>query len=295
VAQTSTYHYQFGELNKLFEEILSKSLPPQSFMWLKEMAAPQVPVSRFNTAFVSLPRKTGRQSISASPKIQSFRPGLNINNWTIDRLARVWLLMNRDPSNKEEYFKTVSNLFMAAEVHELIALYSSLPLLAYPEMWTPRCAEGIRNNIADVLTSIMCNNPYPSENLDEAAWNQMVLKAFFTEKPVDEIIGLDKRANQELASTLSDYAHERWAAHRPVNPQLWRCVGPFINETIYRDIEKISASGNPLEREAAALAARAGNYAPAKKLISPDLEKEIEKGELTWSLLAKKIKDYVLQ
>ena len=76
----------------------------------------------------------------------------------------------------------------------------------------------------------MCNNPYPAENLNEAAWNQMVLKAFFTEKPIDQIIGLDERANERLARTLSDYAHERWAAHRSVNPLLWRCVAPFINE-----------------------------------------------------------------
>jgi hypothetical protein len=141
----------------------------------------------------------------------------------------------------------------------------------------------------------MCNNPYPSENLDQPAWNQMVLKAFFTDKPVEEIIGLDKRANQKLASTLSDYAHERWAAHRPVNPQLWRCVGPFINEMIYPDIEKISRSDNPLEREAAALAAYSSSYAPAKKSVPAGLLKEIENGGLTWSLLAKKIKDYVLQ
>lgn len=293
--QAGIYHYQFEALNKLFEEIVSKELSPQSIAWLKGLTAPQVPIPQFNAAFVSLPRKTGRQSITAFAKTQSARPGLTITNWTIDRLARVWLLMNLDPAGKEKYFHTISNLFLAAEVNELVALYSALPLLAYPEMWVARCAEGIRNNIADVLTSIMCNNPYPSENLDEAAWNQMVLKAFFTEKPVEEIIGLDSRSNQQLALTLSDYAHERWAAHRAVNPQLWRCAGPFINEAIYPDLEKISASENPLEREAAALACHESNYAPAKKLIPPALEKEIENGELTWSVLAKKIKEYVLQ
>ncbi len=38
------------------------------------------------------------------------------------------------------------------------------------------------------------------------AWNQLVLKAFFTEKPIQQIIGLDERANEKLASTAYDFA-----------------------------------------------------------------------------------------
>ena len=63
-------------------------------------------------------------------------------------------------------------------MNELVALYSALPLLAYPEAWVHRCTEGIRSNIGPVLEAIMIANPYPSENLSEAAWNQVVLKAF---------------------------------------------------------------------------------------------------------------------
>src|SRR5699024_3254500 len=119
-----------------------------------------------------------------------------------------------DPADKDTYFRIIENLFLAAEMSELVALYSSLPLLAYPELWTKRCAEGIRSNIGSVLESIMYQNPYPAENLNQAAWNQLVLKAFFTDKAVNNIYGLEERANSELASILSDYAHERWAAHR---------------------------------------------------------------------------------
>ena len=198
--------------------------------------------------------------------MDDIRPNLVLKDWTVDRLARVWLLMNVDASDREKYFRNIESLFMAAEVNELVALYSALPLLAYQEKWTARCSEGIRNNIGDVLKVIMCNNPYPSENLNEAAWNQMVLKAFFTDKPVEEIIGLDERANERLAKTLSDYAHERWAAHRNVNPLLWRCVGPFINEQIFKDIQKLYASDNELERDAALLAIHSSNYGPAKKM-----------------------------
>jgi hypothetical protein len=293
------FQYDFNALNKLFSRILQNNLPQESYAWLQENIASANSLNKFNVAFVSIPRKTGRGKIKLDndllTSIQNARPGIVIHNWSVDRLARVWLLMNVDPADKQQYFKIIENLFRGAEVQELVALYSSLPVLAYPEMWTARCAEGIRNNISDVLYSIMCNNPFPSENLNEAAWNQLVLKAFFTDKPIEEIIGLDLRSNQNLASTLSDYAHERWAAHRPVNPQLWRCVGRFINESIFPDIQKIASSHNELEQEAAALAGYDSSYTPAKKLIPDHLKKAIDNHELTWSVLSKKIKDHVLQ
>ena len=192
---------------------------------------------------------------------------------------------------KKNIFNPSTIFFLAAEMNELVALYSALPLLAYPERWSKRCADGIRSNIGDVLQAIMCNNPYPSEQLEEKAWNQLVLKAFFTEKPIFEIIGLDERANGELANILSDYAHERWAAGRTINPLLWRCVGKFINASIFPDIQRIANSENEKEREAAALACCNSNYEPAKKLLDtmPLIKSAIEKGELTWQTLADKI------
>lgn len=88
------------------------------------------------------------------------------------------MLLQLDATDKAKYFKTIENLFLAAEIQELVALYSSLPLLAWPELWKMRCAEGVRSNIGLVLEAIMYNNPYPFNYLDEKAWNQLILKAF---------------------------------------------------------------------------------------------------------------------
>jgi hypothetical protein len=119
----------------------------------------------------------------------------------------------------------------------------------------------------------------------------MVLKAFFTEKKVEEIVGLDERANPELANILSDYAHERWAAHRSVNPQLWRCVGKFMAEKNFTDIERLFKSEDKTENEAAALACSDSSYAPAKLLLNENepLKQAIETGHLTWNTLAQKM------
>lgn len=293
------FTYRFNQLNNLFSEIIRDSVPTDTFEWLRQHTQPGTGISRFNSTFVMVPRKTGRSLVLVNEireaAIDDARRGLKISGWTIDRLTRVWMLMQLEPHPKENYFRNIENLFLAAEVNELVALYSALPVLAYPEIWKARCAEGIRNNIGDVLTAIMCNNPYPAENLDEPAWNQLVLKAFFTEKPIEQIVGLDLRTNQKLAYTLSDYAHERWAAHRKINPQLWRCVAPYIDANLLNDLKKIATSDDPVEREAAALASYWAPIDSAKTLIPEHLKKAIESGELSWDSLAVKMRNYVLQ
>jgi hypothetical protein len=293
------FQYDVNKLKHCLTEILREAVSPETFTWLHDYASVSTPVNRFNAAFVSVPRKTGKTPLLAGAVYQSelgsVRPGLDLSGWTVDRLARVWLLIHIDPSIKEDYVKRIESLFLAAEVSELVALYSALPLFAYPESWKARCSEGIRSNIGDVLNAIMCNNPYPAESLDEAAWNQLVLKAIFTEKPINQIVGLDSRANKKLAYTLSDYAHERWAAHRAVNPLLWRCVYPFIDEQILPDIKRVSHSDDPLEREAGALAAYLSHSKEAKSLITPQLLKNAENGEITWQTIAAKMNNYVLQ
>ncbi|WP_423146987.1 EboA domain-containing protein [Rubrolithibacter danxiaensis] len=288
------YEYDLKKLLSLFAEILKQNLKPQGFQWLndKTVLFKDGSKSSFFTAFTAAPRFVGKSllTVSAEQQIQAqqIRKDFNLHGFTADQLSRIWFLLHFPTENKSNYTETINSLFQAAEMNELVALYSALPLLAYPEEWTFRCTEGIRSNIGSVLESVICNNPYPAENLDESAWNQLVLKAFFTDKPVNKIIGLDKRANQKLADTLSDYAHERWAAHRTINPQLWRLVGPFLNENLFEDIQKLFKEGDETEKKAAALACSSSRFAPARQLLEqyPDLKAAVEKNELTWNVVA---------
>lgn len=294
-------HYQPDQLKTCFSAVAKQNVAAEILDGLSDKLAAGIGSSQFNTAFVSIPRKTGKSIVVLSGEqdkaIRIAGAGLTIQSWGVDRLCRVWLLMNADSSDEQRYTRSIENLFLAAEMNELVALYSALPVLAYPRHWVGRCAEGIRSNIGDVLEAIMCNNPYPATYLDERAWNQLVLKAFFTEKPVEQIIGLDERSNPELAKVLSDYAHERWAAHRTVNPQIWRCTGKFVDENLFPDIEKLAASQHEPDKEAAALVCYNSSYPPAQALLNttPDRKAAIVSGTLTWDILANKIKNYVLQ
>lgn len=274
------FGYDVVGMKDLLWEVIIKNTPAETQEWLQKMGATQNSAANFNTAFMLTPRKTGKAIIQLSEeekeKISSVRSGFSIEGWAIDRLCRIWLLLQLGAEDKDKYFRTIENLFLSAEMNELVALYSALPVLAHPEIWVKRCAEGIRSNIAGVLEAIMLQNPYPAENLEQAAWNQMVLKAFFTEKQVQSITGLDARANKELAYTLADYAKERWAAGRKVNPMLWRLVGKFIDERIFKDILIGLAHDDATEKNAIALAAKESNYQPAKDLFKGDT------GVLNW-------------
>lgn len=281
-------------LESLLAQVLQQQATPDAWLWLQEKGAQIATAGNataLNTAFSAAPRKTGTQSITLTQKEKerflATQPQLHIDNWSLDRLARVWLLMQVDASNKDVYFSQIEALFLTAAVNEQVALYSALPALHYPEMWHHRCTEGIRSNVGTALEAIMCNNVYPSQYLTQAEWNQLVLKAFFTDKPVHQIIGLDSRANKELAYILSDYAHERWAAGRKVHPQLWRCVAPFVDETLFKDIVRLSQSKNETDLEAAALVCRHSHYTPCKELLQQkELQSLAANQNLTWQSLA---------
>jgi hypothetical protein len=178
----------------------------------------------FYRVFTALPRFVGKQPIEVPADmafaLERVRPGFTVTGWTLDRLARVWWLLQLPVDDQTAYVNTISQLFKAGELNELVALYSALPVLAHPEAWRFQATEGIRNNIADVQSAIMLHNPYPRDYFDEAAWNQMVLKAFFTDKDVTQITGLNERKNARLAQTLADYAAERRAAGRSLPPHI---------------------------------------------------------------------------
>ena len=285
------YLYDVDELKIVLSTLIKHYMSIDNYLWLEEKAslvALENNAAQLNLSFAAISRKTGREIIKLNTdqkkQVNAILSEFSIDGWPLHRLCRTWILLQVNAVEKDNYTNKIDGLFKNAEMNELADLYAALPVFAYPATWVKRCAEGIRSNIGIVLEAIMYDNPYPSKFLDEAAWNQLVLKAFFTDKDVNRIIGLDDRANPPLASTLIDYAHERWAAKRQVNPQLWRLVGKFIDETNISDIQKIAASEDISTRRAAALTCFQSEYVPAKNLLDmvPELKNEILENKLNW-------------
>lgn len=285
------------EIRELFSKIIEKSISRESYLWLSEKAKQLSADSntyQLNLAFTMIPRKTGKQEVileeSSAERLQKLMPGFSIQHWTADRLSRVWLLMNLDTSDKEEYIQKIEKLFPQAEMNEQVALYAALPVLAYPEYWKMQCAVGIRSSLDSVLKAIMYHNPYPAANLEELAWNQMVMKAFFSGLDVNKIVGIDERANQALAATLFDYVEERWAASRAADPQIWRMTAKFMDEPHFYMIERLFSRGNEAEKEAAALTCASGSFAKARTLLNnyPEYKKAVDEGKISWKTVADK-------
>lgn len=216
------------------------------------------------------------------------RRGFQPQYWNLLQCVRVYLLLILPQEDAEGYEANLTRLHETADIEEQVTLYGALPLLPYPEEMAKRAAEGIRTNITDVFDAIALDNPYPANFLNQSAWNQMVLKAVFMQRPLYRIYGADERANPELAGMLIDFAHERWAANRKVLPELWRFVGPFLNNTHLNDIKKV-IKGDPLEKEASLLACAHSKLPEAQQLLSkyPEVKMDIESGKLNWTIIGK--------
>ena len=275
----------------LLYECLERSISEIGIRWIDEKRK-QLDVEGSTktlfTAFSAVPRYTGKQDLHLMPadiqKAQAIRPGWFLDNWSVDQAARTLLILVFSHKNSVTYSHTLTQIFNSADVGELVALYQSLPLFPDPENYRALSAEGVRSNMKVVFNAVALNNPYPADYFEDHAWNQMVLKAAFIDSPLSLIWGLDRRANAELANMCVNYAHERWAAQRPVSPELWRLVGSFADLKILGDLEKVLTSSNLLEQKAAALACSQCSLPKAQELLAhqPNLKLAIEKGSLTW-------------
>ena len=235
------------------------------------------------------PRRLGKADLVLTAddlaEADAARPGWTPSGWSIDGAARVLGLLYAAPNRPfAERFK---DLRRTSDVAEMIALYRGLPLYPEPETLDFETGEGLRSNIRAVFEAIAHNNPFPRDHFDEHRWNHMVLKALFVGSRLAPITGLDARANPDLARILREYAHERWAAGRPVTPELWRCVGPFATDQLALDDLERALSGTSAEAQAAALALAASPAPEAAKLLQNRPEAAaLKAGQLTWDSIA---------
>jgi len=215
------------------------------------------------------------------------RPGWNPRDWTLNQAVRVYLLC-ASTTDGERMSHRLDRLCSAADIEELVAFYRGLPLYPDQPRYALRAAEGVRSNMRVVFEAVAHRNPYPAEQLGEAAWNQLVLKALFVGSPLAPIVGLDGRRNPTLARMLRDYAHERWAASRPVSPELWRCVGPFAAGPVLEDFARLFERGTAYEQQAAALALREATDPVAARLfeLHAPAARDALDSNLSWERLA---------
>lgn len=281
---------------KLLREWLLRQLEPGLGAWLDAQLAslqadsPDASDQTLGIALGMVPRKLGKAAlelgdadVAAAAKAL---PGWDPRGWSVTDAARILLLASL-PRAGRPFAQRFRSLCQTADVEELATLYRGLPLYPEPAALEPQVGEGLRSNVRAVFEAIAHRNPYPQAQFDAHRWNHMVLKALFIGSPLAPIQGLDARANAELARIMCDFAHERWAAGRPVPFEIWRCVGPFAEGQAIDDLARVLASGEAIERRAAALALAASPDRRAARLLQevPALADDISRKRLTWAAL----------
>lgn len=211
--------------------------------------------AQFYLTFSSAARKTAKTSLQLNEdqvgRLRSVQPAFNLATWTVDELSRVVFMTTLSVEHNQAI---LDKLFDTADMRESVALFKGLFFLDNAEAFKMRAIDGLRTNITHVFDAIALDNVFPSLYFEEAPWNQMVLKAIFMQRPIYRIFDLDQRKNKTLALILQDYAHERWAAHRQVSPELWRAVAGHADDTFVADFEKMLESDLEIEQFAAAKA-----------------------------------------
>jgi len=275
--------------SELLERWVARQAEPAAWAWLEERLAALAAGAPERELYITLgfiPRKLGKADLALDnadrAAADAARPDWRVDGWSLDGAARVLTLLTW--RGERPFAETFKQLRRTADARELVAFYRGLPVYPEPASLEAEAAEGLRTNMRAVFEAIAHENPYPRDVFDEHRFNHMILKALFVGSRLGPILGLDQRANPELARILRDYAHERWAAGRPVAPELWRCVGPFATdgEAVADLVRALQGAGAERRAAALALAASPAPAAAAQLARAPELKRAIADGALTW-------------
>lgn len=265
------YQADLNAVLALLKNCLSQQTTNEGLLWLgniQKLSSLEVPDQLAIITFNTIPRFFDEKNLQLDPDeihlAHSLRKNWRFENWSLVQTARAVFILTLAHHQFELFQKIFRKLFSIANVQELISLYKIFPLLPYPQQICYQAIEGVRSNMASIFNAIALSNSYPADYFEQNAWNQLVLKAFFIDSPIDEIIGIEIRSNPTLAHMLIDYAQERLAAHRSIKTELWRIVGMCADETILKILKCFLRSSNPDLQQGAAIA----SYQNSKLLVN---------------------------
>lgn len=214
---------------------------------------------------------------------------LQLHEAKLLEVCRIYLLVAVLNADREFFTSKVANLIQVADKRELETFLKYLVLLPAAGAYRQVGVEALRTNIASVFDAISLKNPYPARFFNDQQWNQMYLKAAFMERDLSLIEAVEERANSDLARIISDYAHERWAASRTIDPLFWRPVSNYLDAALLEDMHRLLKSDDLKENYAGALCCYYSEQNEAGQLLEdfPELLKGITSGTIKWNKLRK--------
>ncbi|WP_339840646.1 EboA domain-containing protein [uncultured Maribacter sp.] len=271
------------------QNILIKYGTPESLAWLKgeivKMAKSKSSKDLFMTYSLLNVKFNSLTPIPFEKVVDESFIYFKAHKANLLQVARIFLLSEILGQDEEFYTSKVANIIQVADTGELETFLKYLVLLPNPEAYKQTAVEALRTNIAIIFDAISLNNPYPAKYFNDQQWNQMYLKAAFMERDLSKIESVDERANEDLTRIISDYAHERWAASRKIDPMFWRPVSKFLNEDRLKDMDRLLSSEDTIENKAGALCCYNSNNDKAMALLNnyPELKHKVADGQINWN------------
>ena len=150
--------------------------------------------------------------------------GRNVGRGDTEDAARAALLTAL-PLDGRVLVDEIAALYRFGDAAEKRGVLRALHLLDVGADALPIIQDALRTNDTRLVAAAL--GSYGATHLDQAGYRQGVLKCVFVGVPLAEIDGLDRRADDELARMLADFARERVAAGRTVPGDVWLVLDRF--------------------------------------------------------------------
>lgn len=287
----SSFNLKLKDVDQELSKIIQNNLETNERDWLEERIASIIKNQSTKDLYLTyslIPSKVKLiENLKTTLVDSNLGDYLKSQRGNNQQMARVYLLIKILNANSNFFTEKVSNIIQVADTGELETFLKFLILLPNAEDYKSTAVNALRTNISTIFNAIAHHNPYPSLYFDESQWNQMFLKTAFMEGDLSAILGIDQRANKDLARIISDYAHERWAASREIDPDFWRPVSKFLDDTLLNDMNRLLKSANSIENRAGALCCHGSDNEKAKSLLEkyPALKKQVENKDISWETL----------
>ncbi len=286
---------QYLDTCKQLSKILGDSVSEETHTWIENKLDLIIKSKSAKELYLSYSLIAGKIDPAKKPRIQGLNQELEEyliqQNADLLQIARIYLLIRVLESDKAYFSTKVANLIQVADTRELETFLKFLILLPNAGYYKQVGVEALRTNIEIIFDAIALNNPYPSIYFNDQQWNQMYLKAAFMRRNLGQIVDVEKRANVDLARIISDYAHERWAASRDIDPMFWRPVTGFLEGVLLQDMDHLFKSKDKIENLAAALCCYYSQQQEAIKLLDkyPHLREKVANKAVIWENLKNKL------
>ena len=225
---------------------LARRLGEPALAWLETLLAAAGRGERdplFN-AFPAVSRRVGREPLGSRSALVRRDLDLEIplRAWRVDDAARVALICafaehfepssvgesfrepaaRRDPSQSAEAL--ARELYFAGDLRERTGALRGLAVVGRTPAALDTVLDAGRASAVELFEAAIAENPYASRVLPAEEFRRIVLKCAFVGVPLDRVVGLETRADEELSRMLLSYVSEREVAGRSVPPDIWPIV-----------------------------------------------------------------------